>query len=104
MLTDLGHDVLSARDAAPHATDEALLALANRERRVLITEDKDFGELVFVRGLDHPCVIRFVNMRVEDKVEAMRELIEHHADAMHQNALIVVTPRRVRIRLGTRRP
>ena len=104
MLTDLGHDVLSARDAAPHATDETLLALANRERRVLITEDKDFGELVFVRGLDHPCVIRFVNMRVEDKVEAMRELIEHHADAMHQHALIVVTPRRVRIRLGTRRP
>lgn len=102
-LTDLGHDVLSASDTDPHATDEALLALANRERRVLITEDKDFGELIFVRGMDHPCVVRFVNMRVVDRVEALRELIEHHAEAMQQNALIVVTPRRVRIRLGTGR-
>ena len=58
MLTDLGHDVLSAREIDPRATDEALLALANRERRVLITEDKDFGELVFVRRLEHTCIIR----------------------------------------------
>ena len=49
-LTDLGHDVLSALDRDPRAADEALLALANKEQRVLITEDKDFGELVFVRG------------------------------------------------------
>lgn len=52
MLTDLGHDVLSARETAPGASDEALLALANQERRVLVTEDKDFGDLVFVRRLD----------------------------------------------------
>ena len=63
MLTDLGHDILSAREIDPRATDEALLALANREHRVLITEDKDFGELVFVRRLEHPCIIRFVGMR-----------------------------------------
>jgi hypothetical protein len=31
-----------------------LLALAREEGRVLITEDKDFGELVFLRGLPHP--------------------------------------------------
>ena len=49
MLTDLGHDVLSGLETDPRATDEALLALANQEQRVLITEDKDFGELVFVR-------------------------------------------------------
>ena len=55
MLTDLGHDVLSGLDGDPRATDEALLALANQEERVLITEDKDFGELVSVRRLPHPC-------------------------------------------------
>ena len=46
-LTDLGHDVLSARDGYANASDETLLALAHREARVLVTEDKDFGELVF---------------------------------------------------------
>ena len=102
MLTDLGHDVLSAREIDPRATDEALLALANRERRVLVTEDKDFGELVFVRRMKHPCVVRFVGMRVAEQVTAMRELIEHHAEAMRMRALIVVTQRRVRIRVGRR--
>ena len=101
-LTDLGHDVLSAREIDPRATDETLLALANRERRVLVTEDKDFGELIFVRRLEHPCIIRFDGMRVGEQVAAMRELIERHAEAMRMGALIVVTRRRVRIRMGRR--
>ena len=100
MLTDLGHDVLSGVEIDPRAADEALLTLANQEQRVLVTEDKDFGELVFVRNLPHPCIIRFVDMQVVEKVAAMRELLEQHADAMHEGALIVVTRRRVRIRPG----
>ena len=102
MLTDLGHDVLSVSERNPRATDESVLAWANRERRVLITEDKDFGELVFVRRRDHPCIIRFVEMRVTEKGAAMRELIDHYADAMIAGTLIVVTRRRVRIRSGPR--
>ena len=101
-LTDLGHDVLSSLDRDPKATDEALLALANDEQRTLITEDKDFGELVFVRRLPHPCIIRFVDMPVAEKVVAACEIIERHADAIHEGALIVVTRTRVRIRRGMR--
>ncbi len=54
MLTELGHDVVSASEGMPDATDAELLALANEEQRTLITEDKDFGELVFARRLPHP--------------------------------------------------
>ena len=68
------------------------------ERRILVTEDKDFGELVFVRRLPHPGIIRFVEMTVVEKVTAMQELIEHHPDAMAEPTLIVVTGSRVRIR------
>ena len=97
-LVDLGHDVVSALEIDPRATDEALLALAQEEQRVLITEDKDFGELVFVRRLPHPCVVRFVDMRVEEKVSAMRDLIDTYENAMRQGSMIVVTQSRVRIR------
>ena len=97
-LVDSGHDVLSAVERNPSAKDEELLALALQEQRILVTEDKDFGELVFVRRLPHPCVVRFVDMPVAEKVAAMRELIEHHADAMQDGALIVVTQNRVRVR------
>lgn len=101
LLTDLGHEVLSALEVDPRAADDVLLALALREERVLVTEDKDFGELVFVRRLPHPCIIRFVDMRVEEKVAAMRELLARHADALRAGAVIVVTRGRVRIRLAT---
>ena len=97
-LTKLGHDVLSARDERARATDEALPALAYEERRVLVTEDKDFGELVFMHRLPHPCIVRLVELRVTEKVEAMRDLIERHGDAMREGAIIVVTRTRVRIR------
>ena len=101
-LAGLGHDVLSALEAAPRATDDELLALALAEQRILITEDKDFGELVFVRRLPHPCIIRFTDMPVAEKAAAMRHLIERHADAMHEASMIVVTPSRVRVRRGER--
>ena len=97
-LTGLGHNVLSARDGYSHASDETLLALAYRERRVLVTQDKDFGELVFLRRLPHPCIVRLVGLGVAETVEAMRHLIERHSDEMHSGAIVVVTAARVRIR------
>lgn len=97
-LADLGHDVLSAQDEHARASDETLLALAHEEHRVLITEDKDFGELVFLRRRPHPCIIRLVELRLAEKVEAIRELIEEHGEALRAGAIVVVTRNRVRIR------
>ena len=97
-LTDLGHDVLSAYDLFPNASDETLLTLAQQEKRILITEDKDFGELVFLRGLSHPGIVRLVEMTPMERADAMRFLIEHYADTMRDGAIIVVTRKRVRIR------
>ena len=45
-----GHDVLWIREAAPGSPDSAVLSRAQAEDRLLITCDKDFGELVFKRG------------------------------------------------------
>ena len=98
MLVSQGHDVVSAADSDPRTPDTELLAWAMEEERILITEDKDFGELVFIRRLPHPCIIRFVEMTVEDKVAAMQELIDLHAESMSRGDLIVVTPNRLRLR------
>ncbi len=100
LLTGMGHDVLSALERDSRAADEDLLELANEEQRILITEDKDFGELVFVHQMRHPCIIRFVEMHPGKKVAVMRYLIEHHADDMRGGAIIVVMRDRVRIRPG----
>ena len=49
-LRKSGHDVLWIREISPGSPDNDVLALAAGEDRLLITFDKDFGELVFRRG------------------------------------------------------
>ncbi len=44
LLRDRGHDVRLAEDVDPRASDERILSLAREEGRILLTEDKDFGE------------------------------------------------------------
>jgi len=97
-LKDLDCDVLSGRECLPHASDEEVLAFAVAENRVLITEDSDFGELVFLRGLPHPGIVRLVQMTPAERANVMRSLLENHADAMRDGAIIVVTKKRIRVR------
>ena len=97
-LTSQGHDVLPISENNPKASDEDILALATEEGRTTITEDKDFGELIFLRRLAHPCVIRLVGMSVAEKVKAVLELIESNAHAIEGGYFITVTKSRVRIR------
>jgi predicted nuclease of predicted toxin-antitoxin system len=51
-LRGAGHDVLYIAEFAASLSDPEVIALASREERLLLTADKDFGELVFRRG--HP--------------------------------------------------
>lgn len=46
-LRNDGHDVVYIKETAPGSDDESVLNLAAGEQRVLLTEDKDFGELEF---------------------------------------------------------
>ncbi len=98
MLLNDGHDVISALEIDPRATDAELLELARADQRVIITEDKDFGELVFVRRQPHSGIIRFTSMTVDEKVDAMFELLERFSDEIEEQRIIVVTRNRIRIR------
>jgi len=50
-----GHDVVWVRTAAPGSKDEDVLAQAAREERIVLTFDKDFGELAWHAGLPASC-------------------------------------------------
>ena len=53
----LGHDVLHVRDVDPRMADIDILAWAVRESRLVVSMDKDFGELVYRSGLPHAGVL-----------------------------------------------
>jgi predicted nuclease of predicted toxin-antitoxin system len=47
---EAGNDVLEVREAKPGAADEWVISLAVSENRILLTEDKDFGWLIYAHG------------------------------------------------------
>jgi predicted nuclease of predicted toxin-antitoxin system len=52
-----GHDVLYVAEAAAGFSDAGVIDLASREKRLLLTEDKGFGDLVFRRERPVPGVV-----------------------------------------------
>lgn len=56
-LRGAGHDVLYIAEFAASLSDMEVIALASQEERLLLTADKDFGELVFRRGQAVPGLI-----------------------------------------------
>jgi len=97
-LVGQGHDVVSALAIDPRASDGRLMELALRDGRVLITEDKDFGELVFVQNLPHGPLVRLVELSVPEQVHAIRELLEQHSHKLTGQVPVTITHARIRIR------
>ena len=97
-LEEAGHDVLRAAAIDPGASDEHLLALAFDQGRVLVTADKDFGEVVFVRNMLHGPVVRLAALTVDEQLEGMDELLAWHADVLTGPVIVTLTRRRIRIR------
>jgi predicted nuclease of predicted toxin-antitoxin system len=100
-LTRAGHDVRLVSEENPRASDEAVLAMAHEEGTVVITEDKDFGELIAVQRRPHSGIIRFLELSVSEQVAAMQEVLTRHRSELESGSVIVVTRGRIRIRPRT---
>ncbi len=98
VLRSAGHDVLAVAESAAGAPDDKVIALAHSQRRILITEDKDFGQLVFAAAASTSGVIyvRYpMRFRSTLGVDLLR-LVEERGEALIC-AFAVVEPGRIRI-------
>jgi len=78
MLNNAGYDTIFVGDWKPSAHDEEVLHKAKSDGRILITEDKDFGELVF-RLLKPSCgiiLIRTSTTLPEKRFNLIEKLIK----------------------------
>lgn len=97
-LADLGHDVkFVARQFVPGLADTEVLAAAQREGRVLITDDRDFGELVYRQLRPHAGVIylRLGTTRLRARIERLGRVLSEHAHDLGE--FIVVTDHGTRV-------
>ena len=97
-LREKGHDVFWCGDIFPDPGDELILRRAVQEQRILVTLDKDFGELVFLRGQSHSGIIRLVEVPSLAQAEAIDLIVSNHGDLLVEGAIITLKSSRLRIR------
>lgn len=98
-LRAAGFDVASIREMRPGASDKEVLNTANNEDRVLVTEDRDLGELVVRQRLGVRGILLLELDRLSNAAEAelVAEIVRLHAGKFVGN-LLVIEPARVRVR------
>ena len=86
-LLEKRYDIKAVRSLDQRMPDQEIIRLAALEKRIVITMDKDFGELVYHSGMEH-CGILL--LRLEDatgpeKQQVIAKILEKYADKMINN-------------------
>ena len=94
-----GHEVLYVAEMSPGISDDEVLATANDKNALLLTSDKDFGELVYrLRRISSGVLLmRLAGLSPASKAELVSSVIREH-DEQIRNTFTVITPGMVRVR------
>jgi predicted nuclease of predicted toxin-antitoxin system len=99
VLRDHGHDVLSVKESLRGEKDPAILARAQAEQRLVVTHDKDFGELAFRAGLPAECGVILLRLAGDDPdADNRRALLAMESRSDWAGHFSVVSDDRIRMR------
>ncbi len=86
-----GSDIKWVSDFSPKMDDENLIKLARTEKRILLTNDKDFGELVFLqKRLTHGIIlVRVKGQETGLKVKLIKRLMEEYAEKLSGHFVVI---------------
>jgi predicted nuclease of predicted toxin-antitoxin system len=98
-LRERGHDVVAVAESMPQARDSEILERAAEEERIVLTNDKDFGELAFRSGQTHHGIVlfRLRDESAQQRVRMLHILLDSYLDHL-VNHFVVVTENGIRIR------
>ena len=97
-LSELGHDVVWSGSWAKDPGDSAILTIAHAEHRILVTLDKDFGELAILKGLPHSGIVRLTGFRAMQMANAIHHIVLAYGPELAAGAIVTADPERIRIR------
>ena len=100
LLREHGHDIAEIREIDPSASDAIVLARARNEHRVLLTFDRDYGELIFIRGMVPPPGVIYFRLSPVPPIElAIRVLsLLNDPDLALDATFVIVDAERTRMR------
>jgi len=97
-LREQAYDVSCVYEQSRGISDGEVLKLSVQQDRILITNDKDFGEMIYREQRPHKGIIllRITDPRLDATINALRRLLTNHAPRL-ANAFVVVTETAIRI-------
>ena len=100
-LRTAGHDVVWSGDWEEDPGDEAILAIAHDEGRVLVTLDKDFGELALVLQRPHSGILRLVDHAAAQQAKVCGRVLDAYGAELESGAIVTAERGRLRVRART---
>lgn len=99
-LINSGHDVLSvAQIGYSQASDEEILTIAQSQNRILVTRDRDYGNLVFVRAISTGVIyLRILPTTVDAVHSELARILQTYSEVELAGAFVVVELDRHRFR------
>jgi predicted nuclease of predicted toxin-antitoxin system len=99
VLRAAGHEVVWAGDWPEDPGDDEILARAHAESRILVTLDKDFGEIAVLHEKPHSGILRLVNIPARRQAVICQHVLDLHGEELMSGAIVTAEPGRLRIRV-----
>jgi len=97
-LQDMGHDVIQVADRDAGLSDDEILQWAVQERRIVVTTDNDFEEMIWRQGRSHCGILRLENLPRAERKILLEEVLANYAKFLISGAIVIALKRKIRIR------
>lgn len=97
-LAAAGHDTIWTGNWSEDPGDSHILMHAYQEGRILVTLDKDFGELAIIRNVSHCGILRLVNISARQQAPVCQQVLTIHGKNLESGAIITAELGRLRVR------
>ena len=97
-LIDRGHNVAEVGQKDPIMSDDEILSWAVRERRIIVTTDNDFEEMIWRQGKSHCGVLRLENLPRSQRKALVHDVLDRHSKDLESGAIVIALSRKFRVR------
>ena len=97
-LIDRGHNVTEVGQTDPRMNDDEILRWAVRERRIIVTTDNDFEEMVWRQRKYHCGVLRLENLPRYERIPLLKDVLNRHSNDLEAGAIVIALRTKFRIR------
>ena len=79
-------------------SDNEILNWAIGERRIIITTDNDFEEMIWRQGMRHCGVLRLENLPRLERIDLLRDVLDRHSSDLESGAIVIALNTKFRVR------